>query len=149
MSTKAISTRLEATYAWSWKILLSCKFKNAFFSLMLSTTLSITVWRPLGSGGIALRILNLVARWRWMVTATLRRLYPRINNPSTYWKLSGHQSRSEWERNSLPLLAIDPQCLSHSSCVLIAVLNELTACKDRKYVTNGSKTAVTDMCITR
>jgi hypothetical protein len=38
-----------------------------------------TYWR---SGGIAPRILNLGARWRWVVSFTLR---PRERTPGTHW----------------------------------------------------------------
>jgi hypothetical protein len=49
-----------------------------------------------GSGGIAPRILDLGARWRWVVSFTLRPLYPQGKSP---WytldrRLGGPQSRS-------------------------------------------------------
>jgi len=38
-----------------------------------------TYW---GSGGISSSILNLDTRWRWVVSFTLRPLYPRVKSPS-------------------------------------------------------------------
>jgi hypothetical protein len=35
--------------------------------------------------GIALCILNLGSRWRWLVSFTLRPLYPRGKNSGTHW----------------------------------------------------------------
>jgi len=48
------------------------------------------------SGGIAPRILNLGARWRWVVSFTHRPLYPRGKNPRYPLDrtLGGPQSRS-------------------------------------------------------
>jgi len=39
----------------------------------------------MGSGDIAPRILNLGARWRWLVSFTPQPLYPREKNAGTYW----------------------------------------------------------------
>jgi hypothetical protein len=58
--------------------------------------LSITPWRLIGGRGIAPRILDLGIRWRWVVSFTLRLLYPQGKSP---WypvdtRLCGSQSRS-------------------------------------------------------
>jgi hypothetical protein len=58
-------------------------------------------WAPhhegvLGSGGIAPRILDLGTKWRWLVSFTLRPLYPQGKSPWYPWdrRLGGLQSRS-------------------------------------------------------
>jgi hypothetical protein len=67
-----------------------------------------------GSGGIAPRILDLGARWRWVVSFMPRPLYPQGKGP---WypldrRLGGSQSRSGRggeEKNSEPPPGIEPQ----------------------------------------
>jgi hypothetical protein len=39
----------------------------------------------LGSGGIGPRVLVLGTRWRWVVSFTPRKLYPRKRAPATHW----------------------------------------------------------------
>jgi hypothetical protein len=53
--------------------------------------------RRIGSGGIAPRILDIGTRWRWVVSFTLRPLYPQEKIPwySLDRSLDGPQSRSE------------------------------------------------------
>jgi hypothetical protein len=60
-----------------------------------------------GSGGIAPHILDLGTRWRWVVSFTLRPLYPQGKRPSYPLdrRLGGPQSRSGRggeEKNSQP-----------------------------------------------
>jgi len=52
-----------------------------------------TYW---GSGSITPRLLNLGTRWRWVVSFTLRPLYPRRESPwySLNRRIGGPQSRS-------------------------------------------------------
>jgi hypothetical protein len=69
-----------------------------------------TYW---GSGGIVPRIVDLGTRWRWVVSFTLRPLYPHGKSP---WypldrRLGGSQSRSGRsgkEGNSKPLPGLEP-----------------------------------------
>jgi hypothetical protein len=67
----------------------------------------------LGSGGIALRILDLVTIWRWVVSLTPRPLYPQGKSP---WypldrRLGKPQSQSGHggeKKNSKPLPGLEP-----------------------------------------
>jgi hypothetical protein len=66
-----------------------------------------------GSGGVTLRILDLVTRWRWVVSFTIRLLYPQ--GKSTWYpldrRMGGSQSRSGCggeEKNSQPLPGLEP-----------------------------------------
>jgi hypothetical protein len=73
-----------------------------------------TCW---GSGGIAPCIINLVARWRWVVSFTPRRLYPRGENRRypLVRRLGGPQSqfgRGGKEKNFQPLPGIEPRSSS-------------------------------------
>jgi hypothetical protein len=70
---------------WYWE----AKVK---FSVYLSTT----QWRLTGSGGMALRTLNLSTTYRWVASFTLRPLYPRENSSRYHLdrRLGGPQSRS-------------------------------------------------------
>jgi hypothetical protein len=66
-----------------------------------------------GSEGIAPRILDLGARWRWVVSFTARPLYPQGKSPwySLDRRLGVSQSRSECggkEKNSQPLPGLEP-----------------------------------------
>jgi hypothetical protein len=56
----------------------SCKIKFTFVPKLNQPALYEDVW---WSGGIAPRILNLVTRWRSVVSLTPRPLYPQSKNP--------------------------------------------------------------------
>jgi hypothetical protein len=68
-----------------------------------------------GSGGIALRILNVGTRWGWEVNFTPQPLYTQGNSPQVPLerRLSGPRSRSgrggEEREESLPLPGIEPR----------------------------------------
>jgi hypothetical protein len=69
-----------------------------------------TYW---GSGGIAPHILELSTRWRWVVTFTLRSLYPQGKSPCYPLdrRLGGLQSRcgrGGKEKNLQPLPGLQP-----------------------------------------
>jgi len=65
-----------------------------------------------GSGVIALCILNLDTRWRWMVTFTSLPLYPWGRAPSTHWIWGWVGPRPSVDvvadKKSLPLPGIKP-----------------------------------------
>jgi hypothetical protein len=66
-----------------------------------------------GSGGIALRILDLCKRWRWAVSFTPQPLYPRGKSPRYPLdrRLGGPQSRSghSGKETNLTLPGIEPR----------------------------------------
>jgi hypothetical protein len=90
--SQAEATQMDEVQNTS-QCLTQMKVKKAKLSLCLAKcharkTYPVLVW---GSGGTAPRILNLGVRWRWVVSFTLRRLYPRYTLDS---RLGGPQSRS-------------------------------------------------------
>jgi hypothetical protein len=69
-----------------------------------------------GSGGVAPRILDRGARWRWVVTFTPRPLYPQGKSPwyPSDGRLGGPQSRSGRggeEKNFQPLQRLEPRII--------------------------------------
>jgi hypothetical protein len=69
-----------------------------------------------GCRGMALRILNFSVRWKWVVSFTLRSLYPRVKGHRYLLnrRLGGHccqRGRFGEETNVLPLLGIKPPFL--------------------------------------
>jgi len=78
-----------------------------------------------GSRGIALLILNIFTRWRWVVDFTLRSLYPL---EGTLYQLnrglSGLQSRlgcSGWEINLLPVPELERLILPGRSIAAVSI----------------------------
>jgi hypothetical protein len=82
-------------------------------NLSLCLTKHHTMMTYWGNGGVALCILDLGTRWRWVVSFTPQLLYPQGKSP---WypldrRLDGPQSRSGRggeEKNSHPLLGMKP-----------------------------------------
>jgi hypothetical protein len=75
--------------------------------------LSTIPWRCSGGEGIALRILDLSTRWRWVVSFTLRPHYPQGKSPcyALDRRLGELQSRSGHggeEKNSQPIPGLEP-----------------------------------------
>jgi hypothetical protein len=69
--------------------------ENVKFHLMVKFTLEQATKAQRGSRGIALLSLYLGARWRWVINATPRPLYPRETDPAPlYGTLDGHQGWS-------------------------------------------------------
>jgi hypothetical protein len=69
-----------------------------------------------GSRSIIPRILDFDARLRWMVSLTLRPLYPQGKNPrySLVWRLGGPQNLSGCgveKKNSQPLPGLEPRLI--------------------------------------
>jgi hypothetical protein len=50
-----------------------------------------------GNRGIALLFFNLVRRWRWVVEATLRPLYPREGHPVPIMQEAGWVAGPDWK----------------------------------------------------
>jgi hypothetical protein len=97
------------TFGEAHKILSSNCASSTSFPLCLTKHHAMkTYW---GSGGVAPRILNLGARWRWVVSFMTHTLYVRRNNPRYPLdrRLCGPQSRSGRggeEKSSHPLPAL-------------------------------------------
>jgi hypothetical protein len=81
-------TRLVKIF-WSGKRNVTWNSTYTFIKVKIKLSLFLTKLHAMktywGSGGIALRILDLATRWRWMVSFTPRPLYPRERAPGTHW----------------------------------------------------------------
>jgi hypothetical protein len=58
---------------------------NQIWSVSLCLTKHHAMRTYWGSGGIATHILDLGTRWRWVVSFTIRQLYPQKKVPGTHW----------------------------------------------------------------
>jgi len=86
------------------------RYKMIKLSLCLNKHYAMKTYRR--SGGIAPRI-DFRTTWRWVVSFTIRPLYPQGKSPrySLYMRLCGTHSQSRHdgeEKNSQPLAKIEP-----------------------------------------
>jgi hypothetical protein len=97
-----------------------------------------TPWRPIGEWRHSSNILNLDAKWRWLVSFTPRQLYPRGNSPRypLNRRLFGPHSRfghCEVEKNLLPLPGIGPRPASSQPVAVLTEISRLPAINYIKY----------------
>jgi len=82
------------------------------------------IWR---SGGIAPRILNLGNRWRWVVSFTLRPLYPRGKSSGAHWRGGwfGHRTGLDSGANKKSLCPCRKLNPGRSARDLVTILTKL------------------------